>query len=192
MDLDTLRGERDGLALLNGTPIPAPIAREVAAVADCWRRLVVDPVDGHLLDYGTRQYLPAALREHVLHRDPICRRPGCTRRAQEMDHALPFPAGSSDTANCGGLCSRCHQVKTAGHATIEDSAPDGSGTWVTRWRQRIRIPAQPILQPRRPDPPPTVDAPAPPGVVEARSDTDEPAARTSDDRSADPPERPPF
>ncbi|MBI1379281.1 MAG: DUF222 domain-containing protein, partial [Frankiales bacterium] len=178
MDLDTLRGERDGLALLNGTPIPAPIAREVAGVAESWRRLVVDPVDGHLLDYGTRQYLPAALREHVLHRDPMCRRPGCTRRAQEMDHALPFPEGASDTTNCGGLCSRCHQVKTAGHATIEDSAADGSGTWVTRWRQRIRIPAQPVLEPPpRPEPPrpaaPTAP-PAPPGAVQARPDTDDP------------------
>ncbi|MBI1378912.1 MAG: DUF222 domain-containing protein, partial [Frankiales bacterium] len=191
MDLDTLRGERDGLALLNGTPIPAPIAREVAGVADCWRRVVVDPVDGHLLDYGTRQYLPAALREHVLHRDPVCRRPGCTRRAQEMDHALPFPEGSSDTANCGGLCSRCHQVKTAGHATIEDSAPDGSGTWVTRWRQRIRIPAQPVLEPPpRPaappagPPPPSCAAPAHPGAEEATGE--HPAAGTGG-----PPERPP-
>ncbi|MBI1378809.1 MAG: DUF222 domain-containing protein, partial [Frankiales bacterium] len=192
MDLDTLRGERDGLALLNGTPIPAPIAREVAAVADWWRRLVVDPVDGHLLDYGTRQYLPAALREHVLHRDPVCRRPGCTRRAQEMDHALPFPAGSSDTANCGGLCSRCHQVKTAGHATIEDSAPDGSGTWVTRWRQRIRIPAQSVLEPRRTAsparPPAPPDAAAPRPILRARADDD----RDSSADDADPPERPPF
>ncbi|MBI1378961.1 MAG: DUF222 domain-containing protein, partial [Frankiales bacterium] len=170
MDLDTLRGERDGLALLNGTPIPAPIAREVAGVAELWRRVVVDPVDGHLLDYGTRQYLPAALREHVLHRDPICRRPGCTRRAQEMDHALPFPQGASDTTNCGGLCSRCHQVKTAGHATIEDSAPDGSGTWVTRWRQRIRIPAQPVLEPppRRTSTPPATAATDPPRPPQVR------------------------
>ncbi|MBI1377392.1 MAG: DUF222 domain-containing protein, partial [Frankiales bacterium] len=193
MDLDTLRGERDGLALLNGTPIPAQIAREVAGVAESWRRLVVDPVDGHLLDYGTRQYLPAALREHVLHRDPICRRPGCTRRAQEMDHALPFPEGASDTANCGGLCSRCHQVKTAGHATIEDSAADGSGTWVTRWRQRIRIPAQPVLAPP--------DRPAPPSGPPATSAGEAPpCARsdervvgdTEDDHDAGPPDLPSF
>ncbi|MBI1378074.1 MAG: hypothetical protein GC157_11425, partial [Frankiales bacterium] len=209
MDLDTLRGERDGLALLNGTPIPAPIAREVAGVAELWRRVVVDPVDGHLLDYGTRQYLPAALREHVLHRDPVCRRPGCTRRAQEMDHALPFPEGASDTANCGGLCSRCHQVKTAGHATIEGSAADGSGTWVTRWRQRIRIPAQPVLEPPprsgRPGLAPPTGTPQPPGAAPARPGVDDPTDRPADadadadadaaneeHRLADPPERPPF
>ncbi|MBI1379308.1 MAG: hypothetical protein GC157_17790, partial [Frankiales bacterium] len=191
MDLDTLRGERDGLALLNGTPIPAPIAREVAGVAELWRRVVVDPVDGHLLDYGTRQYLPAALREHVLHRDPTCRRPGCTRTAQEMDHALPYPAGPSDTANCGGLCSRCHQVKTAGHATIEDSAVDGSGTWVTRWRQRIRIPAQPVLEPPE-RPAPTGSPAAPPGVAPARPGTHEQPQQDVDPPGAGDPERPPF
>ncbi|MBI1376542.1 MAG: DUF222 domain-containing protein, partial [Frankiales bacterium] len=197
MDLDTLRGERDGLALLNGTPIPAPIAREVAAVADWWRRLVVDPVDGHLLDYGTRQYLPGPLREHVLHRDPICRRPGCTRRAQEMDHALPFPRGASDTANCGGLCSRCHQVKTAGHATIEDSAADGSGTWVTRWRQRIRIPAQAVLEPPRPARPAAPPAaggvePPRPGMGAQAGEGPVPPEDGSPVGPADPPERPPF
>ncbi|MBI1376530.1 MAG: hypothetical protein GC157_03475, partial [Frankiales bacterium] len=146
-----------------------------------------------LLDYGTRQYLPGPLREHVVHRDPICRRPGCTRRAQEMDHALPYPEGASDTANCGGLCSRCHQVKTAGHATIEDSAADGSGTWVTRWRQRIRIPAPSVLEPPPPRTP-SVARPASPGVAPARPD----AAGPSDPgpgevtRDGDPPERPPF
>ena len=93
MDLDTLRGEADRHALLDGEPIPAEVARDYADAASLWRRAVTDPVTGHLLDYGREQYLPATLRDYVLARDH-CRVPGCTTRAVsrlEMDHADPVP-----------------------------------------------------------------------------------------------------
>ncbi|MBI1379068.1 MAG: DUF222 domain-containing protein, partial [Frankiales bacterium] len=115
MDLDTLRGEADRHALLDGEPVPAPVGREYAAAATAWRRAVTDPVTGHLLDHGTTRYLPDRLRDYVLARDH-CRAPGCTTRATsrlEMDHAVPFPDGPSSAANCGGLCRRHHQLKTA-------------------------------------------------------------------------------
>lgn len=96
MDLATLRGEAERVALLASQPVPAEIAREHADAVRTWRRVVTDPVDGHLLDYGTRQYLPDALRRFVLARDGGCTAPDCTTRSPrrlQMDHVVAFPRG---------------------------------------------------------------------------------------------------
>ena len=73
--------EADRHCLLDGQPVPAQIGRELAGYANAFRRMVTDPVDGHLLDYGDLTYLPAPLRTYVLARDGGCRAPGCTSRA---------------------------------------------------------------------------------------------------------------
>ncbi len=92
MDLDTLQGEVDRFALLDGQPIPAGLARDLAEGAKLWRRAVTDPVTGVLLDYGTEQYLPETLRRYVKARDGVCGTPICSRTNRlEMDHAEPFP-----------------------------------------------------------------------------------------------------
>ncbi len=82
MDLDTLQGEVDRFALLDGQPIPAGLARDLAEGAKLWRRAVTDPVTGVLLDYGTEQYLPetaAPLRQgprrRVRHPDLLTHQP---------------------------------------------------------------------------------------------------------------------
>ncbi len=96
MDLDTLQGEVDRFALLDGQPIPAGLARDLAEGAKLWRRAVTDPVTGVLLDYGTEQYLPETLRRYVKARDGVCGTPICARTSRlEMDHAEPFPAGTT-------------------------------------------------------------------------------------------------
>lgn len=163
MDLPTLRGESDQIALVDGQPVPGAIGREYAELATWWRRLVTDPVDGHLLDYGRSTYLPERLRRFVLARDGGCRTPCCTTRAasrMQMDHANEFPGGPSDAHNCGGHCTTCHQLKTAGHADVTDSASDGSCTWTTAWGQSIHVPPRSVL-PLDPDPPPADPAPTP-------------------------------
>jgi hypothetical protein len=179
MDLDTLRGEADRVALLEGQPVPAEIAREHADAVRTWRRVITDPVDGHLLDYGTRQYLPGPLRRFVLARDGGCIAPDCTTtspRRLQMDHDIAFPDGPSSTANCDTKCITTHQLKTAGHLTISDCAADGSRTWTTRLGQTVRIPPRPYLHdpadhhdaappkrsPDRPPGPPPATHPAPP------------------------------
>jgi hypothetical protein len=173
MDLDTLRGEADRMAMLEGQPVPAEVAREHADAVRTWRRVVTDPVDGHLLDYGTRQYLPDRLRRFVLARDGGCIAPDCTTRSPrrlQMDHVTPYPQGPSSAANCDTKCITCHQLKTAGHIQVTDSNPDGSRTWTTRWGQTVRIPPRPFLHDPRDtrdhrgdDPPPRrPDEPAPP------------------------------
>jgi hypothetical protein len=141
IDLATLRGEAENACLLDGSPIPAPIGRKLARDIRHWRRMVTDPVDGHLLDYGRRTYLPDALRTFVAERDQTCRNPWCDQPARrcDMDHATEYPAGASDAANTGPLCLDCHRIKTARSAFLDDSAADGSGTWRTAWGQTVPI-----------------------------------------------------
>ncbi len=150
MDLPTLLGLRhDGVAELVGYgPIPVSVARELAGDAR-WRRLVTDPVDGHLLDYGTTTYTPPAkLRDYIINRDQTCRHPGCRQPAvrNDIDHAEPFQAndnqrgrppgehseqgGATSSANCGSLCRRHHRLKTLGLWTLK-SHPDGTATWTS-------------------------------------------------------------
>jgi hypothetical protein len=166
IDLETLRGEADRHCLLDGQPVPAQIGRELAGYAKAFRRMVTDPLIGHLLDYGRVTYLPAPLRTYVLARDGGCRAPGCTvrdPRRLQMDHAISFPEGPSDRANGGCVCLPNHQVKTAGLSRIENSQADGSCDWITAWGQRIHIPARPFLHDPAdhpdPDPPPPPDPP---------------------------------
>jgi hypothetical protein len=202
MDLDTLRGEADRHAVVDGEALPAGIAREFAGIARTWRRAVTDPVTGHLLDYGRERYLPEKLRDYVLGRD-LCRVPGCTARGTtrlQMDHAVPFPDGATSASNCGGLCTAHHQQKTARLADLHDSQPDGSGTWITQWGQRITIPPRPFLHDPADHPPTTSqtslhDPPdEPPGQPAASPRSRRP--RTSppgfDARELDSPHEPPF
>jgi hypothetical protein len=168
IDLQTLRGEADRACLLDGQPVPALVGRELAGYAAAFRRMVTDPVDGHLLDYGSTTYLPAPLRTYVMARDGGCRAPGCSvrdPRRLQLDHATPFPDGPSDPANTGCLCVPHHQQKTNRLANIDNSGRDGSAEWVTAWGQRVHIPARAFLHdptdqpPPDPDPPPVEDPP---------------------------------
>ena len=162
IDLATLRGEADNPCLLDGSPIPAGMGRELASYARAFRRMVTDPVTGHLLDYGTRTYLPKPLRDYVGARDGGCLAPGCTTSAasrMQMDHAVPFPEGGSDPTNAHLLCTTCHQLKTAGLVDLDDLHADGSATWVTAWGQSVWIPPRSFLPSVEPLPPPPEVAP---------------------------------
>lgn len=138
VDLPTLLGLQDndgeivGGGELAGDTIRALVAHDTTATM---RRLVTDPLSGHLLDIGRKRYvIPDALREFIVLRDQRCRFPGCHSPAAtaEIDHATPWDAGgTSDRANLGALCKRHHQVKTLGGWTIGDSAEDGSCRWVS-------------------------------------------------------------
>ncbi|MFN8158679.1 MAG: DUF222 domain-containing protein [Candidatus Nanopelagicales bacterium] len=198
MDLPTLRGEADRHALLDGEPMPAANAREYADAARWWRRVVTDPVTGHALDYGRQQYLPARWRDFVIHRDG-CRAPGCTVQAEsrlQADHPEPFPAGPTSAANGGGLCIKHHQLKTSRYARIEDSAADGSATWITAWGQRFTIPPRPFLHDPA-DHPPGIETSeprpetAPPDDPPMNSESSAEQARHDPGR-AEPPQDPPF
>ena len=147
IDLATLRGEAEHPCLLDGSAIPAPMGRDLARSVRAWRRIVTDPVTGHLLDYGRRVYLPPALVTFIHARDGQCTAPYCQRRSSrcQMDHRIPYPDGPSDTANCGDLCDRHHPLKTDGYLSITDGHRDGSMTWDTMWGQQVETEPRPYL-----------------------------------------------
>ena len=147
IDLATLRREAEHPCLLDGSPIPAPMGRELARTVHAWRRIVTDPVTGHLLDYGRRVYLPPPLVRFIHARDGQCTAPYCQRPATrcQMDHRTPFPDGPSNTANCGQLCDRHHPLKTDHYLSITDGHSDGSMTWNTAWGQQVSTGPRPYL-----------------------------------------------
>lgn len=148
IDLPTLLGLRENPAAINGVPVPAPIARELAAHTSTLRRLVTDEVNGQLLEVGTGYTPPQAMTEFLLVRDHTCRVPGCGTRAvaTDLDHAQEYSAGGqTTTGNLGALCRSHHTLKTARHTDITDSNPDGSATYITVLGQQIPIPPRPVL-----------------------------------------------
>ena len=162
MDLDTLRGESDQIALLDGQPVPGEIGREVAQFATWWRRLVTDPVDGHLLDYG-RTHLPPRpappLRPRPRRRMPVTRTaapappPGCR---------WTTPPRSPTDHRTRGTPGRCAPPATSSRppATPPSPAPTPTGPAPgpppgARPSTSHRDPCLPV----EPDPPPAEPAP---------------------------------
>lgn len=148
IDLPTLLGLRDdGVAELVGYgPIPVSVARELAGDAK-WRRLVTDPVDGHLLDYGATTYAPPRkLRDYIVARDRTCRMVGCRQPAHrnDIDHAHPFDPerddGPTSAANLGSLCRRHHRLKTLGLWELK-TYHNGAATWISAAGHRYDVPA---------------------------------------------------
>ncbi|MQA86404.1 MAG: DUF222 domain-containing protein [Streptosporangiales bacterium] len=127
LGLDNRPGELAGYG-----PIPAQMARELAACGT-WRRLLTDPATGALLDYGRTAYRPpAALAEFVRARDVTCRFPGCRQPAwrSDLDHVIPYPHGPTAAENLGPLCRRHHDLKQQPGWNVRRD-PDGSYTWTS-------------------------------------------------------------
>ena len=129
-------------------PIPAEEVRELLEDATM-RRLVSDPLTGHLLDYGRKTYrVSDRLREFIQARDGTCRFPGCSRRAErcQIDHAESWrDGGTTSLANLGALCIRHHQLKTHGGWRIVASDESGACTWVSPLGRRYDHRAAPLL-----------------------------------------------
>jgi hypothetical protein len=145
LGLDELPAELAGYG-----PIPADIARDIAADAR-WRRLLTDPVDGTLLDYGRNTYRPpAGLDDHVRARDITCRFPGCRQPAHrcDLDHRIPFPDGPTADTNLNALCRRHHNLKGAGKWGVEPDEVSGL-VWTSPAGFRFDVPAESIGEPSR-------------------------------------------
>jgi hypothetical protein len=150
--LPTLLGlsERPGV-LAGFGPVPAEIAREWARTAESVRRLVTDPVDGHLLDFGPRiRTAPARLRAYVVARDQTCTFPGCRVPAHlgDLDHEPPWKpdglGGSTSSANLGVLCRHHHRLKTHTDWVLARQS-DGTAVWTSpSGRQHPVAPTHPL------------------------------------------------
>ncbi len=133
---DSVPGELDGYG-----PITAAAARRITGDATL-RRLLTDPVDGRLLDYGRTTYSPPAdLAAHVVTRDRTCRFPTCHRTATEaeIDHQTPYAAGGTTSAdNTWALHPGHHRAKTWHRFTVT-TGPRGTTWWTTPAGRRYPV-----------------------------------------------------
>ncbi|SMH50606.1 protein of unknown function [Rathayibacter oskolensis] len=159
----TAAGLDETTAHLDGYgPIPADVARELAASATAFHRVLTDPDTGTVVSVGrTQRVPPREMRIHLQLRDQTCRFPGCTRPASsaEADHTLEWRNGG-DTAldNLASLCTAHHHVRHGDRWTYA-LRPDGTAEWTTP-TGRSHTTHPPAL-PGRPPPGPPADAASP-------------------------------
>ena len=115
-------------------PIPASIARKLAANAPSLLRLLTDPVDSAVLDVGRRRYrVPKDLKTYLRVRDKTCRYPGCNRSAAtaDLDHTIPWEhGGSTRHGNLACLCPKHHRMKHEAGWSVRQH-PGGVLAWTS-------------------------------------------------------------
>ncbi len=96
-------------------PIDAQTARELAATAPGFTRILTHPETGAVLSVGRDRYSPPAdLRRFLRVRDENCRFPGCGRLAGQcdLDHTVDWQnRGPTDHNNLAHLCPGHHHLK---------------------------------------------------------------------------------
>ena len=131
--LMTLLGHSDEPAELDGYgPIDAETARELAAHAPSFQRILTHPETGAYLSFGRTSYrVPADLAGYLKVRDGGCRFPGCGRRAvaSDIDHTVDWAFdGRTEHDNLAHLCRKHHRLK---HRTAWRMTQESGG--VIRW-----------------------------------------------------------
>ncbi|MPZ63442.1 MAG: DUF222 domain-containing protein [Propionibacteriales bacterium] len=133
--IQTLMGASDAPGeLLNGEPVPAGLARRIAAdPSSTWFRMLTDGA-GNLLDLSTKAYRASApLLGAIIARDRTCPAPGCTTSAQtgETDHTRPAAEGGETSyRNTGRPCATHHTARGSPGFTLSQPSP---GVFVWRY-----------------------------------------------------------
>jgi len=151
-------------------PIDIETARQLAAQALSFIRVLTDPQTGAVLSVGRDRYrVPADLKTALMVRDATCRFPGCRRRAArcDLDHSTAWQdGGCTELGNLAHLCRKHHRLKHEAGWTVTH---DGGGilTWTSPVGRVYRTePATAVWPPRPALPPPrTAATPTP---IEAR------------------------
>jgi len=130
----TLLGRSDEAAVLDGYgPIDPDTARELAAAAPSFIRLLTHPETGAVLSVGKDSYrVPADLTNWLRLRDSTCRFPGCSRTAYQcdIDHTDDWAhGGQTRHDNLAHLCRSHHRLKhnsewRVQHLNAGDDPPD--------------------------------------------------------------------
>jgi hypothetical protein len=129
----TLLGRSDEPGELEGYgPIDPETARQLAASAPSFTRLLVHPVSSAILDFDRTTYAVPADLKNVLHvRDGVCRAIGCEQPAThaQLDHTRDWAkGGTTKLANLACLCADHHKVKT--HTRVKmRNLPNGDIRW---------------------------------------------------------------
>ena len=166
----TAMGTSDAPGFLEGYgPIPADAAREIAAGAPSWTRLLTNPETGVVLSVGSEHYrVPADLRRWLRLRDGTCRFPGCTRPASrsDIDHTRPWEdGGPTDYDNLAHLCRAHHRLKHQSLWAVKQE-PGGVLVWTSpaglihRTHPETAL-GPPVTQAPQPETPPAPATPRP-------------------------------
>jgi hypothetical protein len=134
----TLLGHGGEPASLEGYgPIDIGTARELAAHAPGFTRILTHPETGAVLSLGRDRYaIPPDLRAWLRMRDETCRAPGCATAARycDIDHTEDWQhLGRSDHDNLAHLCPKHHRqkhhtawrVEHAGAGALDWTSPTG-------------------------------------------------------------------
>ncbi len=132
----TLLGRSDEPATLDGYgPIDLATARDLAAGAKSWIRVLTHPVTGTVLDVDRRAYrVPKDLRRWLGIQHPTCIFPGCTRPSHrcDIDHRKRWADGGTTTAdNLGPLCESHHPLKDETLWSVKRDAATRTLTWTS-------------------------------------------------------------
>jgi hypothetical protein len=131
----SLLGKAQEPASLEGYgPIDLDAARELAANAPSFIRLLTHPETGAVLSVGRDRYVvPADMRRFLRLRDETCRFPGCNRGAKfcDVDHSDEWQdGGHTDVQNLAHLCKSHHGLKTYTAWSLEHgNGDDGELLW---------------------------------------------------------------
>lgn len=131
----TLLGKSDQPAVLEGVgPIDLDTARQLAAAAPTFTRLLTDPVTGVVLTMDQHQYRPStALKRWLAIRDVTCTFTGCGRNARDcdLDHVTDWANGGATTAdNLAHLCRKHHTIKHTTKWQVH-KPPGKPSTWTS-------------------------------------------------------------
>jgi truncated hemoglobin YjbI len=136
----TMMGTSDQPADLEGIiPIPAEVARRLAATAPSFMRILTHPETGAVLSFGRTKYRPPKdLRNFIRMRDGSSRSPWNSpgyARFGDIDHTIPYDSGgTTDPGNLAVLSKADHTIK---HHSLWDVKNLGDGVleWVSPGRR---------------------------------------------------------
>ncbi|GAB2464800.1 hypothetical protein HD599_000064 [Conyzicola lurida] len=134
----TLVGAEEIPGTLEGYgPIAPETARDLAARAPSFARILTDPVSSAILDFDRSKYaVPADLRTIIRLQNETCTAPGCTRPASQCDydHTVAWQdGGTTCLSNLSPLCRTHHnlkhhtrvQLRNLGNGQMEWTTPTG-------------------------------------------------------------------
>jgi hypothetical protein len=136
VDLPTFLGLTDhpGEVLGTGAMIPAEAIRDLIPDAEL-RRLIIDPLTGHLLDYGRRTYrFPPDAAAFQIAKWVTSTGPGSAVPAErgDIDHGQAWEAGGqTDRDNGNPVNRRWHNAKTLGGWIVIPT--DDGWTWRSKF-----------------------------------------------------------
>ncbi|TFC83954.1 HNH endonuclease [Cryobacterium cheniae] len=166
----TLLGHSEEPGHLEGYgPIDPDTAREIAARAPSFIRILTHPETGVVLSVGrTRYKVPKDLRRYLRVRDETCRWPGCRRAAahSDLDHTLDWQfAGITAHDNLAHLCPADHALKSETRWSYVH-LPDGTLKWTSPTGRTFLSEPATIIRSAAP-PPETLKSPEGKGAATA-------------------------